>query len=423
MPVLPLPAPYVDDVSMPSPPMPRAKSGVPLAVVVALVAGLVLVGGLAIVLLKPSAPPMTGQPRLDAQGNQVLHLRCENCPDGTVVALDASNATFKAKEADLPLTKPLEVGENNLVLKVDRPGTGRDEEVKLPVPLGFYVRADLSDIGAKPPVITVRVAAMPGTLVTVDAKPLALDPSGKGAYALDVSTDTEGPADDVRVIDKKIAYTVTIKGSPAQGGTVNARIAVVPLRIDEPSAHSVTTTGSFTIAGQAAAGAAVTIEGKPAGSVQPDGSFIETRSTSAAGEAGETLEIRASAQGRAPRTVHLTVRKVASLAAEAKAREATALATYDQIAPDIAAKVGQPAVLAGEVLEARVTGHQSVALLNDTRGCKSGPCLARIVASEDAKLARGASVRVYGSVTRAVTTSAGKTVPELQADFVLAGKR
>lgn len=420
VPVLPLPAPYVDDVSMPVAPVRQQKSGVPIAVVVAIVAGLVLVGGLLIFLLKPGAPPISGQPRLDAQGNQILHLVCENCPDGTTVELDSAKATFKAKEADLPLAKPLEVGENDLVLKVDRPGTGRDEQVKLPVPLGFYVRADLSDIAAKPPVITVRVAAAPATVVTVDGKPLPLDASGKGAYALDVTSDTDGSTEEVRVIDKKIPYTVTLKGGPAQSGTVSARIAVVPLRLDEPSLHAVIDSNAFVVAGQSAAGATVTIDGKPV-SAQADGSFAETHTAASTGDT--SLEIRATAQGRAPRTVHLTVKKVASLAAEAKAADVTPRATYDEIAPDIASKAGQPAVLAGEVVEARVTGHQTVALINDTRGCKSGPCLARVVAPEDAKLARGGSVRVYGTVTRAVTTSAGKTVPEIAADFVVAGKR
>ena len=419
VPVLPLPAPYVDDVSMPAAPVRQQKSGVPIAVVVAIVAGLVLVGGLLIFLLRPGAPPITGQPRLDAQGNQVLHLLCENCADGTVVQLDTAKATFKAKETDLPLVKPLEVGENDLVLKVDRPGTGRDEEVKLPVPLGFYVRADLADIAAKPPVITVRVAAAPGTAVTVDGKALTLDASGKGAYALDVTNDTDGATEDVRVIDKKIPYTVTLKGSAAQSGTVTARIAVVPLRVDEPSLHAVIDTSSFTIAGQTAAGATVTIDGKPA-SGQPDGSFADARTAS---DGDTPIELRATAQGRAPRTVHLRVKKVPSLAAEAKLEDATPRATYELIVPEIAAKVGQPAVLAGEVIEARVTGHQTIALLNDTRGCKSGPCLARVVAAEDAKLTRGGSVRVYGTVTRAVTTSTGKTVPEIAADFVVPGKR
>jgi len=84
---------------------------------------------------------------------------------------------------------------------------------------------------------------------------------------------------------------------------------------------------------------------------------------------------------------------------------------------------GQRAVVAGEVIEARPSGHQVIALVSDTRGCRSGPRVARIVASEDARIARGEGVRVYGTVTGAVTTPNGKTVPEVVADFVVPGKR
>ena len=201
---------------------------------------------------------------------------------------------------------------------------------------------------------------------------------------------------------------------------VSARIAVVPLRVDEPSAHAVIDAAPYTVAGQTVAGGTVTIDGKPA-PTQPDGSFADTRPAGAVGSSTD-LVLRATAQGRAPRTVRVSVKRAASLEAEAKAAEATPLATYDEIAPDIASKVGQRAVIAGEVLESRVTGHQTIALVSDLRGCKSGPCLARVIASEDAKLARGASVRAYGTVTRAVPTSSGKTVPELEADFVARGK-
>jgi hypothetical protein len=380
----------------------------------------VLVGGGAIALLARGSSPLVAQPRLDAQGNEVLHLACENCPDGTVASLDTGKAEFKAKEADLPLTKSLDVGDNKLTVKIDRPGSGRDEDVNLVVPVAFRIRADLGDIGAKPPVITVRVGAVPGTDISVDGKPLALDGSGKAAYAVDVSSDTEGATEDVRVIDRKIPYVVTLKGSKPESGTVNARIAVVPLRLDAPSVHAVIDKGSFTIAGQTVAGGAVTIDDKAA-PTQPDGSFADTRDAPAGSSL--SLELRATAQGRAPRTVHVTVKRVTSLDAEAKDAEKTPLVTYDQIAPDIASKVGQRAVIAGEILESRVAGHQTIALVNDVRGCKSGPCLARVIASEDAKIARGDNVRAYGTVTRAVTTSAGKTVPELEADFVVRGRR
>jgi hypothetical protein len=417
--VLPAPGAFVDDTSIPTPPARRERQGVPVAIVASIVGGLVLVGGVLLFVLKPAAAPILGQPRLDAQGNEILHLVCDNCADGTVVTLGSAKATFKAKETDLPLAKPLEVGENNLVLEVDRKGNGRSESVKLAVPLGFYVRADLSDIGATPPLIAVRVAAAPGTDVTVDGKPLSLDATGKGVYKLDVTPDIEGPSGEVRILDKKIPYTVTPKGAAAQSGTVNARIGVTMLRLDEPSLHPVVDGTSFTLAGQTSTGATLTIDGQPA-TVAADGTFVAAHLAGA----GETsVELRAFASGRAPRAIHLIAKKVQSLGAEAKAEESMPLLTYDKIAQDIAAATGLRAVVAGEVVESRVTGHQTIALVNDARGCKRGPCLARVVAPEGVKMARGQGVRAYGTVTQAVTTPNGKTVPEVSADFVVAGAR
>jgi hypothetical protein len=398
---------------------------VPLALVAALVGALVLLVGGAVLFLYRSAPPLTGKPQLDAQDNEVLHLQCESCADGTTVTLDGAKATFRANQTDLALAVPLKVGSNDVALTLDRPGAGRDEQVKLVVPLAFRIRADLSQIDAKPPTILVRVAAAPGSEVTVDKKPLTLDAAGTGSYAIDVSADTDGPTEDVRLIDRRIDYTISApagaKGVPPSSGQVTARVAVVPLRVDAPSAHAVVDGASFTIAGQTLAGGTVSIDGQPA-TMQPDGTFVATH---AATTDPASIEIRASAPTHAPRSAHVTVKRTTSFEAEAKAAEQATPPplTYDQITPDIASRVGQRAVLAGEVLEApRVAGHQAIVLVSDTRACKAGPCLARILASEDVKLARGQSVRAYGTVTRAVTTSTGKTVPELQADFIARGK-
>ncbi|HEY2510804.1 MAG TPA: hypothetical protein VGI39_08110, partial [Polyangiaceae bacterium] len=418
-PVLPAPPPFVDDVPMPRAPVVRPRTGVPVAVVAGIVAGLVLVGGALIFLFARGGPPVVAQAKIDDQGSEILHLQCDNCTDGTSASLGGSQAEFKGHAADLALSKPLDVGPNTLDVQLDRPGSGRDETVKLTVSVPYFIQADLSDIGAKPPVVRVRVAASPGAIVTVDGKHLALDGSGKGAYTLDVSSETEGPSDDVRAIDKKIPYIVLSKDGKPESGVVTARIAVVPLRVDIPSAAAVVDSPSFVVAGQTSPGAGVLIDDKPV-TPQADGSFAEPHDAAAG---TSSVEVRATAQGRAPRTVHLSVKRVASLDAEAKALEKTPLLTYDSIAEDIPSKVGQHAVVAGEVIEARNAGHLAIALVNDVRGCKTGPCLARVIASADSKIAKGDKVRAYGTVARAVPTSTGKTIPELAADFVVRAKR
>jgi hypothetical protein len=424
-PILPMPAPFIDDEPpVPSVPRRRQKSGVPLAVVAGIIGGIVLVGGIVIALLYRGAPPISAQPRLDAQGNEELHLRCDNCKDGTVAELNGAKTTFHSGEADLALTKSLEVGDNPLTLHIDRPGVGRDEALNLVVPVAFRIRADLADIGAKPPVITVRVAAGPGTEVKVDGKPLALDPSGKGAYALDVSADTEGFTDELRVIDRKIPYTVTLNGGLPENGVVSARVAVAPLRLDSPSSHAVTDQATFMLAGRTQAGASITLNEKPA-SVSADGTFAQSFDAKTLGEM--PIEIRTSAPSRAPRTAHITVKRVASLEAEARAVEAQSPLGFDAINADITSKIGQRAVIAGEVIEARTVGHQVIALIDDRRECaqraaQGGPCLARVTLGEDAKIARGDVVRAYGRVLTAVKASNGKMLPDIEGDFVVKGR-
>src|SRR5207247_5758659 len=134
-PILPMPAPFVDDEPVPSIPRRRQKRGVPLGVVAGIIGGIVLVGGIVIAILYRGAPPISAQPGLGAQGNEELHLRCDNCKDGTVAELNGAKTTFHAGEADLALTKSLEVGDNPLTLHIDRPGVGRDEAINLVVPV------------------------------------------------------------------------------------------------------------------------------------------------------------------------------------------------------------------------------------------------------------------------------------------------
>ena len=439
--ILPMPAPLVDE-PVPQAPERRAKRGVPVAAVAGGIAAVLAIAGVAIAVLWKSAPPIVAAPGLDAQNRDVLHLTCESCKDGTVVELDGTKAPFAGGKADV-LVKTLTVGQNPFILSINRPGIGRDETVKIVVPVAFRIRADLSGIGASPPVIAVRVEADPDSDVRVDGKPLALDAQGKGSYPIDIDADTRGPSDDAKQIERKIPYAITIKGKPAaEQGEVTARMRVVPLHLDGPGSSAIIEGSTFVVAGQTTTGATLNVNGE-AVKLEPSGAFARTMEAMA----GETrVEVTASAPGVARRIVRFKVKRVEHLDAEAKAADAsTALLTYDAIASDIAGKIGQAAVIEGEVVEARVPGHQTILLIADRRGCAAsrptagsasradGACLARVLhgASDDGTPAaplvngqrlavrRGDTVRAYGHVTRAVTTSAGKSVPEVEADFVI----
>jgi len=429
-PIIPAPAP-LEELPEPSRPRLVKKGGVPIVAVAVVAVVVLLVGGGVIAWFWRSAPPIAAQPTVTPDGKDLLHLRCEpaSCADGTTAELSGLTATFQKGEADLPLAEPLHVGENALVLHVDRPGMGRDEALKLVVPVAYRVRADVSTMGSQHPSITIHVDALPGSEVKVGGKSVALDANGSGTYSLDEASATEGPADESRVVAVEVPYTVAspataVPARPVEGGTVSARAAVSPLRVDAPLATSVVTGDHVIVAGRAAKGASVTIDGAPA-TVAADGSF---EGIAALPEPGErSVVVRSGTSALVARTVHLSVKRVAGLLEEARAFEQQKTLGYDAAVGQLATAgngaSGEPMVVDGEVIEPRASGHRMLILVDDKRGCAKGPCLARVVVGQDSTVVRGQRLRAYGRLARAFTTPAGQTVPEVEANFVLTSKR
>jgi hypothetical protein len=418
---VPPPAP-LQEVPAPPPPVIVRKRGIPLSVVAILIAVILVLGAGVIALLWKSTPPVNAKATTTADGHDALHLECEAraCPDGTTVSLAGAKATFAAGQADLTLAMPLHIGDNPLTLEVARPSGGRDQAVKLTVHVAYRVRADVTTMNAPHPAITVRVEAKPGSTVLVDGKPVTLDASGLGAYAIDESAATEGAADESRVVSLDSSYVLTPPGAATEKGTVSARVAVSPLRVDAPCPRTTVDEDHVLFSGRAPKGASVSVDGEPI-TVAADGSFETTVPLPATGD--HTVEVHASTQALVQRTVHVTATRVASLADAAKSFEQQQPIGYDAAMADLAGKTGAAIVVDGTVVEARASGHRTLVLVDDKRGCAKGPCLARVVVGRDMTLAHGAKVRAYGYVARPFTTPTGQTVPEIESAFVLQGKR
>jgi hypothetical protein len=281
------------------------------------------------------------------------------------------------------------------------------------------VRADLSTLDAPRPAITVRVEAKAGTDVQIDGKPLALDPSGNGAYAIDIAPETEGAADKARTLAKEIPYVITQKGGQPEKGKVVAQVNVLPLVLFTPGTHAVTDAASVIVWGQAVRGSTVTVNGQPA-VVGPQGVFEATVATAQAGDV--QVDVRTQLASYAPRTARFAVKRVDKLADEAKSIEGTNPAGYDATLAGLPGNVGQPFIADGEVEEAKISQHRTLLVMNDRRGCAKGPCLVSVVLGHEEQLARGDTLKVYGHVRGSITRSDGKTVPEVEADFVIRGK-
>jgi hypothetical protein len=191
--------------------------------------------------------------------------------------------------------------------------------------------------------------------------------------------------------------------------------------VDAPGATAVIDEDRVLIAGRAAKGASVTVGGGSV-AVTPEGAFETTVAVDALGE--HTFDVRAATAALAPRTVHVTITRVANLTEAAKAFESRGPVGYDAAMRAIAvAKTGDPIIVEGDVLDARASGHRTLVLVDDRRGCAKGPCLARIVIGRDLTLSHGEALRAYGRVARAYRTPGAQTVPEVEAEFVVRAKR
>jgi hypothetical protein len=281
------------------------------------------------------------------------------------------------------------------------------------------VHADVTTMNGPHPVITVVAEVLPNSEVWIDGKAIALNGDGVGSYSIDERASAEGPADESRIVSVDVPYRVSVRGGPPQSGTVSARVAVAPLRVDAPGARTVVDDDRVLVAGRAAKNAGVTVDGAPV-PVAGDGSFETTVPIAAIGE--RVVDVRGGTTTLMPRTVHVNIRRVANLADAARAFEATGPIGYDAAMHDLPGNTGRPIVVEGEVFESRQAGHRTLFLVDDRRGCAKGPCLVRVVMGRDVSLGRGEVIDAYGTVVGPFSPSAGRSVPDVEADFLVRAK-
>lgn len=351
-----------------------------------------------------------------ADGSEQLQLTCAACEDGTVLRLDAANATFAGHHATLPLTRPLKVGENPMTITLVST-RGKQSFVDISVPIAFRVRGDTSGLESPTPELRVLVSALPGSSATVDGKPVTLNAQGEGTYAIDVSAEVTGLDAVSKPLERRVPYLVTPPNAPAQSGTVSLQTGITPLVIDAPGAAVVLETSNFVLAGRTAKAGALTVGDRPI-TVDPTGRFAQMMNVSAPGET--TITIRASSTDSAPRLFPLRVKRVDSLAHEADRVRQRASSNYAAIADQPEAKRGWAVALDGTVVDARTENYNTVAVMDVQGGCTHAPCLARIVYGAPFTLARGDKFSAFGEVTGVVDgPRTGTRIPEVRADFLI----
>ncbi|HEY3595732.1 MAG TPA: hypothetical protein VGL13_17720 [Polyangiaceae bacterium] len=384
-------------------------------------AGIAIGGGLvlatvaaAFAIFWRSPAPLRAEARVDSSGTDVLHMSCATCPDGTVLRIGTTRATVAAESADVPLATPLKVGDNVFNVDVDRPANGRDETVPLVVKIGYRIRPDPSQLDNDQPKLRVVVDGAPGGTVTMGGAPLLLGAEGSANYDVDVSADCTGLADESKMIERSIPYSVGAANGGAEQGTVSLRVAVPPLRIDSPGSRATVETDHVQLAGRTGRGARLTVGDQIVG-VAADGTF--SRSLPLLNIGVNEVKLRAQLPGQATRVAIVQIKRVEKLGDEAKDFTSQAHLTFPTLMQGIGQHVGEPIALTGEVVDARSAGARNLALI-DVKSCAAPPCLARVMLAGNEELARGDLLNVYGFVNGSVgQPDGGAAVAEIEAAF------
>ncbi len=394
----------------------RSRSG--LYVVLAALA--LAVSAIGVAFLWPSAPPLRAQVRAGEAGSEILDLECEDCADGTTLSIRDGEGTVQGKRASIPLSAPLTVGDTELRVSIDRPGSGRDETVRLPVRVAYRVRPELTSLDADRPSIQIVVDAMEGSRVVLDGEEIPLR-DGRAAKSIDVSKELLGPSGEAAAqLSRKVSFTVTPPDGTEERGAVAVTVPVLPLTVEAPGRAVVTELATFVLAGKTMPGAEIVVAGRSIG-VTRDGAFSQTMNVSSVG--ATQIEVRARMAGRAPRLVRISVERVASLDAAAAEFARKQPLDYAALVADPAGSTGKLAALEGEVVEVAPQGPATVVVLAvEGPSCAEKKCLARLVQGRsDLGLTRGARLRAFGTALGNIAYQ-GASVPDLDVAFSLPAK-
>lgn len=401
----------------PSPrvPQPRRISlGATLAIVGA--AALLVLAIVAFFMLRGHGA-VTARAALDQKGNEVLTLACTECPDGTKVWIDTAPAAFTAGKATLKLSSPLKVGENPIVLVLERPGRTR-EEIALGLPIEYRVRSSTDELAQDAPKLSVLANVLEGTKLEVDGKPVTPDPAGAVRFDYDVSKDVTGPEASVKTLERIVPYKATSANGSTQSGQVEIRLGITPLIVDAPGASIVVGDKQIVLAGRTAPGSQLQV-GAQEVALDPEGRFVSKQSL-ALGE--NSFMVRSTLKDHAPRLVKISVRRSDNLEREAALARSMAQTSYQEVmrAPDAA--TGRSLALEGQLFDLRRDGYSSVLLVDVKGGCKKAPCLAKVIYGTDVTASKGRSLKAFGKLQRFVDgPRSGERIPELRADLVVAG--
>jgi hypothetical protein len=415
------PAPAVNEPVVPparhsvrAAPPPSVLSSLTLGMSVAAILAVGVGGGW--MYFRPSG--VAAQAALDAEGNDSLAVACPQCADGTRVHGPGFDVLLVAGRATARLPERLHVGENRFPVKVERTRHAT-ESVDLVVPLAYRVENDLHELSSADPAIVVHVEAVNGTAVRVANTPLELTPQNSVDHRVPLSAETEGFSLDEVTLTRKIPYGITLPGKPAEEGTLDIGVRIIPLAVR--SAGAVTWTAEkLTLHGKTLPGATVVVEGRSFNAAL-SGEFHVPLDALTPGTVSR-VEIVAMTRGYAARHGSVQVRRVESLEDVAKEYEGAATSfAWDKFEQAASGTPAGVAIVEGaiEAVEDSPTARRLRVAVE--RGCgQKGSCVANVLTAEPGALDVGARIRAYGKVVKFDPGTPSTAM--VDAEFVLVAK-
>lgn len=409
------------EISIAGLPSKRRGRGVWIAL---LIVGFLLFAGTAAGLgyyrLSHRATPVTASVT-QGEGGESLRIEVAGAAEGMQLRFRDVERPLVGGRAEFPMAAgDLHVGANALTMELVH-ADGTREPISVTLTLEYRVRADLTSLSATPPAITVVVEAVPGSTMTVGGQAVTLDANGRGSVAVPTAQLATG---DAGWLVHRAEYVVTPPGGAAPAnGTLETRVPLAQLELERPLDGAVTDRDRLEFVGRAGPNARVRI-GDASVVADASGRFSLEVPLPVAGSDGSTpVAIEATQTERAPRSVTVTVHRVADLTRATDAYAIDRTIDYTRLVENPTALQGRSASFIGQVYNVdRFEGRGVLQML--VRDCRRPDrCPLWVTYSPSVGIAPPAVVRVFGvlSGTQQFRAESGETrsVPKLDAQFVI----
>jgi len=401
-------APYQEEEA----PMAERSSGRgALYVIVGLLIAAALAG---VALYLKSRGPKLSAHVAHADAGDELVVEVPGSVPGAKVRFAGAERPLAAGRASFPLSADaLTLGENSLAIDLVEPdGSVDSSEIKLAV--DYRVRTDLAALRSESPAVDIVVDAVPGSRLTIDGAPVALDARGHAVKSYPV------PAQAGARFEIQPRYRLELpNGAAPVEGTAGVSLPVTSMQIDRPGAEVTTDQALIELAGAVEADAEVLVEGRPI--EVRDGRFLHRAGLPQPGD--YVLHVVARAPGKAPRLQELRLRRVTDLTLAAASFKPDASITYAKLMQNPVTYRGQNVAFDGRVYNVEVNAGRSLIQILVLNCPSSARCPLWVDYPQATEATVDSWVRVLGTVTgeQQFKSKQGgvQSVPSVQAQYVL----